>query len=37
MTGHHQLFTAEFAEALFSMVFRALTVLFSFGYNIETC
>jgi len=24
-------------EALFSMVFRALIVLFSYGYNIETC
>jgi len=24
-------------EALFSTVFRALIVLFSYGYNIETC
>jgi len=24
-------------EAVFSMVFRALTRLFSYGYNIETC
>jgi len=24
-------------EALFSTVFRALSVLFSYGYNIETC